>query len=135
MTSPNISTFREVVPYIYSWTTPDIPKYVGWEKIGYTEQDSADKRISQQASQLNIAKVKQWAYRAAFITEDGGTFRDSDSTRFSSSRASSARSIPRTLQAARSGINLPARPSRVSSTSSISRRSRSPRRAGHRRTL
>ncbi|WP_242864507.1 DEAD/DEAH box helicase [Microbacterium testaceum] len=66
------------MPYIYSWTTPDIPKYDGWEKIGYTEQDSADKRIAQQASQLNIAKVKQWAYRAAFITEDGGTFRDSD---------------------------------------------------------
>ncbi|CAL4860332.1 DEAD/DEAH box helicase family protein [Microbacterium sp. MM2322] len=78
MRSPNISTFREVVPYIYSWTTPDIPKYDGWEKIGYTEQESADKRIAQQASQLNIAKVKQWAYRAAFITEDGGTFRDSD---------------------------------------------------------
>ncbi|SES19556.1 DEAD/DEAH box helicase [Lentzea albida] len=78
MTSPNISTFREVVPYIYSWTTPDIPKYDGWEKIGYTEQDSADKRISQQASQLNITKIKVWAYRATFITEDGGTFRDSD---------------------------------------------------------
>jgi len=76
--SPNISTFREVVPFIYSWTTPDIPKYDGWEKIGYTEQESADKRIAQQASQLNIAKVKQWAYRAAFMTEDGGTFRDSD---------------------------------------------------------
>ena len=78
MPSPNISTFREVVPYIYSWTTPDIPKYDGWEKIGYTEQESADKRISQQASQLNIAKVKRWAYRASFITEEGGTFRDSD---------------------------------------------------------
>jgi len=76
--SPNISTFREVVPYIYSWTTPDIPKYDGWEKIGYTEQESADKRIAQQGSQLNITKVKRWAYRAAFITEDGGTFRDSD---------------------------------------------------------
>jgi type II restriction enzyme len=78
VSSPNIKTFREVVPYIYSWTTPDVPKYDGWEKIGYTEQESAEKRISQQASQLNITKVKRWAYRAAFITEDGGTFRDSD---------------------------------------------------------
>lgn len=76
--SPKISTFGEVVPYIYSWKTPDIPKYDGWEKIGYTEQDSAEKRINQQASQLNIKKIKVWAYRAAFITEDGGTFRDSD---------------------------------------------------------
>lgn len=78
MDSPNISTFREVVPYIYSWTTPDIPKYDGWEKIGYTEQESADKRIAQQGNQLNIRKVKRWAYRAAFITEGGGAFRDSD---------------------------------------------------------
>ena len=78
MSSPNIETFREVVPYIYSWKTPDIPKYDGWEKIGYTEQDSSDARIAQQASQLNIKKIKVWAYRAAFITEDGGTFRDSD---------------------------------------------------------
>lgn len=78
MASPNISTFREVVPYIYSWKTPDIPKYDGWEKIGYTEQESAEKRIAQQGSQLNITKIKVWAYRAAFITEDGGTFRDSD---------------------------------------------------------
>ena len=46
MASPNIETFREVVPYIYSWKTPDIPKYDGWEKIGYTEQDSADTRIA-----------------------------------------------------------------------------------------
>ncbi|RYP88658.1 restriction endonuclease subunit R [Nocardioides guangzhouensis] len=78
MTSPKISTYREVIPYIYSWRTPDVPKYDGWEKIGYTEQDSADKRITQQASQLNITKIKVWAYRAAFITEDGGPFRDSD---------------------------------------------------------
>ncbi|MBE7701206.1 DEAD/DEAH box helicase family protein [Oerskovia sp. Sa1BUA8] len=76
--SPSISTFHEVVPHIYSWTTPDIPKYEGWEKIGYTEQDSVDKRINQQASQLNITKVKRWAYKATFMTEGGGTFRDSD---------------------------------------------------------
>ena len=50
MPSPKISTFREVVPLIYSWRTPDVPKYSGWEKIGYTEQDSADTRIAQQAS-------------------------------------------------------------------------------------
>ena len=78
MASPNISTFHEVVPYIYSWKTPDIPKYEGWEKIGYTEQDSADTRIAQQASQLSVEKVKVWSYRAAFSTEAGGRFTDVD---------------------------------------------------------
>ena len=58
MPSPKISTFREIVPLIYSWTTPDIPKYDGWEKIGYTEQETADARIAQQASQLSVRKDK-----------------------------------------------------------------------------
>src|SRR3954454_21050659 len=76
MASPNIETFREVIPYIYSWKTPDIPKYDGWEKIGYTEQETADARIAQQASQLSVTKDKLWARRALFTSEAGGRFRD-----------------------------------------------------------
>jgi len=78
MSSPNIRTYREISPLIYSWTTPDIPKYQGWEKIGYTEQDSADKRIEQQASQLSVTKIKKWARRAIFTSEAGGRFTDKD---------------------------------------------------------
>jgi type II restriction enzyme len=76
--SPKIRTFREVVPLIYSWRTPDVPKYSGWEKIGYTEQDSADARIAQQASQMSVEKQKVWSRRALFTTEAGGRFTDSD---------------------------------------------------------
>lgn len=78
MASPRISTYREVIPLIYSWRTPDVPKYDGWEKIGYTEQDSADKRIAQQASQMSITKEKVWAQRAIFTSETGGRFSDKD---------------------------------------------------------
>ena len=79
MTNPKISTFREVVPVVYSWMTPDVPKYEGWEKIGYTEQEGgADVRIAQQASQLGIEKRKVWAQRAFFTTEAGGAFTDKD---------------------------------------------------------
>lgn len=78
MTSPKISTYREIIPLIYSWRTPDVPKYDGWEKIGYTEQESADKRIAQQASQMSIAKEKIWARRAVFTSEAGGRFTDRD---------------------------------------------------------
>jgi type II restriction enzyme len=63
---------------IYSWSTPDIPKYDGWEKIGYTEQDSAATRIAQQASQLSVAKVQNWSRRALFTSEAGGNFKDVD---------------------------------------------------------
>ncbi len=78
MPSPKISTFREIVPLIYSWRTADVPKYHGWEKIGYTEQDTADARIAQQASQMSIAKEKVWARRAVFTSESGGRFKDTD---------------------------------------------------------
>src|SRR4051812_35459158 len=78
MPSPKITTFREITPLIYSWTTPDIPKYAGWEKIGYTEQESADARIAQQASQLSVEKRKLWARRALFTSETGGRFTDND---------------------------------------------------------
>lgn len=78
MASPKLNTFREIIPLIYSWRTPDVPKYEGWEKIGYTEQESADKRIAQQASQMAIAKEKVWAQRAIFTSEAGGRFTDID---------------------------------------------------------
>lgn len=76
MSSPKINTFRQINPMIYSWRTPDIPKYAGWEKIGYTEQQSVDARIAQQASQLSVEQEKVWAAPARFNTEAGGTFRD-----------------------------------------------------------
>jgi type II restriction enzyme len=78
MSSPKIRAFREITPLIYSWMTPDIPKYAGWEKIGYTEQESADARIAQQASQLSVDKRKLWSRRALFTSEAGGRFTDKD---------------------------------------------------------
>lgn len=78
MTKPTIKTFSEITPLIYSWTTPDVPKYDGWEKIGYTEQETADARIAQQASQLSVEKVKLWSRRALFTSEAGGAFTDVD---------------------------------------------------------
>lgn len=78
MPSPKISTFREITPLIYSWKTPDVPKYDGWEKIGYTEQASADTRIAQQASQLSVTKQKVWSRRALFTSEAGGRFTDKE---------------------------------------------------------
>lgn len=78
MPSPKIRAFREITPLIYSWMTPDIPKYAGWEKIGYTEQESADARIAQQASQLSVEKKKLWSRRALFTSEAGGRFTDKE---------------------------------------------------------
>lgn len=79
MRSPKISTFREIKPQIYSWSTTDLPKYEGWEKIGYTEQEGgAQARIAQQASQLSISKKIEWVFKATYMTPDGGRFTDHD---------------------------------------------------------
>lgn len=77
MPNPKISTFREITPMIYSWSTTDLPKYAGWEKIGYTEQEGgARARIAQQASQLSIRKKLEWELQAMYLTPDGGRFTD-----------------------------------------------------------
>lgn len=76
MSSPKIDTFGEINPMVYSWTTPDVPKYSGWEKIGYTDRQSVDSRIAQQASQMSVEKRKLWAQRAVFMSEAGGFFTD-----------------------------------------------------------
>lgn len=79
MPKPTISTFREITPLIYSWSTTDLPKYAGWEKIGYTEQaGGAQARIAQQASQLSICKKIEWVFKATYMTPDGGRFTDHD---------------------------------------------------------
>ena len=74
-----VDPVHEIDPRIYSWCTPDVSKYVGWEKIGYTIRD-ADVRIAEQASQLRIAKEKLWDRPARYA--DGESFRDSDFHRF-----------------------------------------------------
>lgn len=76
MSAPEIRPFAKIEPYIYSWRTSDVPKYAGWEKIGYTERQSVEKRVGQQASQLKINRELVWKARAVFNA--GGYFRDSD---------------------------------------------------------
>ncbi|MDO5501047.1 MAG: DEAD/DEAH box helicase family protein, partial [Propionibacteriaceae bacterium] len=96
MNSPDITTFRKITPMIYSWRTPDVPKYAGWEKIGYTSRQSVDDRIAQQASQMSVRKDKVWALRANFQTEAGGQFTDREFHAYLHQRGIERESNPRT---------------------------------------
>ena len=40
MLSPQINSFKKVVPIIYCYTTPGVTYHDGWCKIGESEQDS-----------------------------------------------------------------------------------------------
>lgn len=69
----HVKTSKEVVPTIYSYTTPEVHSHDGWTKIGYTEQD-VETRINQQTHTANVKWNLEWSGNAVF--EGGGTFRD-----------------------------------------------------------
>ncbi|MGN1458548.1 MAG: DEAD/DEAH box helicase family protein [Acutalibacteraceae bacterium] len=72
-----INTAKKVVPMIYAYTTPDIPKHDGWIKIGYTEQE-VEKRLKQQTHTADIDYKVEWKGSAMFDDGTGETFHDSD---------------------------------------------------------
>lgn len=74
--SRSIKTSRPVIPQIYAYTTPEIPKHNGWTKIGYTEQE-VEKRVWQQTHTAGINPKIEWHLNATW--EDGsGTFKDTE---------------------------------------------------------
>ena len=68
-----INTAKKATPQIYSWSTVDMPKFQGWTKIGYTEQE-VEKRIYQQTHTAGVRPTIEWYGNAIF--EGGGTFKD-----------------------------------------------------------
>jgi type II restriction enzyme len=76
MDRTQIKSTKTLQPKIYAWYTPDIPKYKNWVKIGYTTR-TAEQRISEQASQIIIAKKELWHYDARFMNGQG-YFKDRD---------------------------------------------------------
>lgn len=68
-----VKTTSKAVPQIYSWSTLDLPKFKGWTKIGYTEQD-VEQRVYQTTHTAGIKPIIEWHGNAVF--EGGGTFRD-----------------------------------------------------------
>ncbi len=69
----HIKTSKKAVPQIYSWSTLDMPKFDGWTKIGYTEQD-VEQRVYQTTHTAGVTPHIEWHGNAIF--EGGGAFRD-----------------------------------------------------------
>ena len=73
----NIQTTNRIIPMIYAYSTPEVPKHNGWVKIGYTEQD-VDKRIKQQTYTVGLKYNKEWQGTAIFDDGSGEIFHDTD---------------------------------------------------------
>lgn len=71
-----IQTVRQVHPMIYAYSTPEIRRHDGWVKIGYTESQTVEDRIKQQAHTLDTITDEQWRREAVF--PNGKSFTDHD---------------------------------------------------------
>ena len=78
MNIPKINTSQKVMPMIYAYATPEVPRHNGWTKIGYTEQQSVEERIKQQAHTINVKTQLLWKGNAVFEDGSGETFTDAD---------------------------------------------------------
>ena len=74
----HIDPFKNVVPKIYAYTTPEIARHDGWTKIGYTEQKSVEKRILQQTQTADVRFNIEWYKEARYIDGSGAYFTDHD---------------------------------------------------------
>lgn len=73
-----IQTSKRIIPMIYAYSTPDIPKHVGWVKIGYTEAQDVEDRIKQQTHTADVDYVLEWQDNAIFPDGKGTVFHDTD---------------------------------------------------------
>lgn len=71
-----LKTTKQIVPTIYSYSTPEIARHDGWTKIGYTEQEVA-KRLDQQTHTADVEYKLEWSGNAIF-ENSGDTFTDKD---------------------------------------------------------
>ena len=74
-----IKSYKLVYPQIYSYTLPEITQNNGSQKIGYTERENVDERISEQVktAAINLKYEKLWN-APAFFKGNKEDFRDSD---------------------------------------------------------
>lgn len=78
MNTPKINTSQKVMPMIYAYATPEVERHNGWTKIGYTEQQSVEERIKQQAHTINVKTQLLWKGNAVYEDGSGETFTDAD---------------------------------------------------------
>ena len=73
-----IKTFKQVIPMIYAYNTPDVAYNDGWTKIGYTEKQTVEQRIYQQTHTAGIKAVLAWQDNAMYKDGSGEYFTDHD---------------------------------------------------------
>lgn len=74
----DVKTSSRIIPMIYAYSTPDVPRHDGWVKIGYTERQDVSTRIRQQLHTADVDYVEEWKGNAIFEDGSGERFDDKD---------------------------------------------------------
>ena len=73
-----IQSFVRVEPMIYAYDTPGVTYHDGWIKIGYTDKQTPEQRIRQQANTIDIKTRLLWKGFARYTDNSGDSFKDTD---------------------------------------------------------
>lgn len=87
MSNTKINPFRPIVPMIYGYITPGVPKHDHWTKIGYTDSQSVEDRIDQQTHTADIDYTITLEDNAIYKDSSGESFTDHDFHRFLTDKA------------------------------------------------
>ncbi|MCR1894486.1 DEAD/DEAH box helicase family protein [Lactobacillus rodentium] len=86
MATPQIKTFKKIIPMIYAYTTPDVISHQGWTKIGYTAKQTVKDRIKQQTHTADVEPKLLWTGNARYQDGSGETFTDHEFHNYLSKR-------------------------------------------------
>ncbi len=78
MAKINIKTSESISPMMYAYSTPEVASHDGWVKIGYTDKQSVEDRIAQQAHTINVKTNLEWKGGAMYDDGSMEYFHDSD---------------------------------------------------------
>lgn len=78
MAKINIKTSESISPMIYAYSTPEIASHNGWVKIGYTDKQSVEDRIAQQAHTIDVKTHLEWKGGAMYDDGSMEYFHDTD---------------------------------------------------------
>ena len=73
-----IKTSKGIVPKVYAYSTPEVPKHNGWTKIGYTEREDVMTRINEQTHTVGLIPKLEWYGVAVYEGDDKKPFKDTD---------------------------------------------------------
>ncbi|MGY0337449.1 hypothetical protein ACW185_07920, partial [Limosilactobacillus fermentum] len=76
MKTPNVKSFKKIIPMIYAYTTPNDISHQGWTKIGYTSKQTVEDRIKEQAHTVDAKIDLLWRGNARYQDGSDETFTD-----------------------------------------------------------